>query len=101
MMLLAGTSRAVVPVPPGTPGLPRAAALAAGAGAAAAACPAALAAAPDEVAALLALSAEHPARNMPPPIRTLPIMRPATAPGLVRPDRARRRVKLRVFRMPL
>ena len=51
--------------------------------------------------ALLELAAEHPARNMPPPSRTLPIMRPTTTPCLVRPVRARRRVKLRVFSMPL
>jgi hypothetical protein len=46
---------------------------------------------PDELAALLALP-EHPARNIPPPIRTLPIMRPAATPCLV---------PLAVFRMPL
>ena len=51
--------------------------------------------------ALLELAAEHPARNMPPPSRTLPIVRPATTPCLVRPVRVRRRVKLRVFSMPL
>jgi len=54
---------------------------------AAAACPAAS----EELAALLELP-EHPARNMPPPSRTLLIMRPATTPCLV---------PLAVFRMPL
>src|SRR5438067_1972255 len=75
MMLLAGASRAVVPVPPWPPALPWAAALGAAALAgrsAAAGCPAAS----DELAALLALP-EQPARNMPPPSRTLPIVRPA------------------------
>jgi len=38
---------------------------------------------------------------MPPPSRTLPIVRPATTPCLVRPVRVRRRVKFRVFSMPL
>src|SRR5271165_1798492 len=106
MMLLAGASRAVVPVPPCPPGALLGAALAAGACAAAAAPPAAVLAAPyDELAllelALLELAAEHPARNMPPPSRTLPIVRPATTPCLVRPVRVQRRVKLRVFSMPL
>ena len=64
------------------------------AGAAAFACPAAFAAASDELATLFELPAEHPARNMPPPSRTLPIMRPAMAPCLVV-------VPLGVFRMPL
>jgi hypothetical protein len=54
---------------------------------AAAACPAAS----DELATLLE-PPEHPARNMPPPSRTLLIMRPATTPCLV---------PLAVFRMPL
>jgi len=99
MMLLAGASLAVVPVL-SAPGLLRAAALGAEpiAGAATApcptACPAAFAAAPDELATLFELPAEHPARNMPPPSRTLPIMRPAMAPCLVV-------VPLSVFRMPL
>jgi hypothetical protein len=94
MMLLAGASRAVVPVPPWPPALPWAADLGAradAAGPAAFASPAVFAAVPDELAALLALP-EHPARNIPPPIRTLPIMRPAATPCLV---------PLAVFRMPL
>jgi hypothetical protein len=92
MMLLAGASRAVVPVPPWPPALPWAADLGAGAaGTAAFAAPAAPPAASDELAALLELP-EHPARNMPPPSRTLPIMRPAMTPCLV---------PLGVFRMPL
>jgi hypothetical protein len=66
-------------------------------GAPAFACPAAFPAAPAAVpgalAALFELAAEHPARNMPPPSRTLPIMRPAMAPCLV--------VPLVLFRMPL
>jgi hypothetical protein len=72
---------------------PDAAALGGAAAAAAgpAACPSACPAASDELAALFEL-AEHPARNMPPPSRTLPIMRPATTPCLVFPG---------VFRMPL
>lgn len=99
MMLLPGTSRAVVPVLPGALAALRAASFGAipaalGTGAAATAWPAAL-------LALLGLAAEHPARNMPPPSRTLPIMRPAMAPGQVRPVRVPRRVKLRVFNMPL
>src|SRR5580704_9440395 len=104
MMLLAGASRAVVPVPPGAL---RAAALPAGAsaGAGTARPDAAAAAASDELAPLelapLELAAEHPARNMPPPSRTLPIVRPATTPCLVRPVRVWRRAKLRVFSMPL
>src|SRR5260370_34380947 len=101
MMLLAGPSRAVVPMLLANF---RPAPLAEGAAACAgtpSAWPAAvLASAPDELAALFEL-AEHPARNIPPPSRTLPIMRPATAPGLVRPLRVRRRDKLRVFSMPL
>jgi hypothetical protein len=105
-MLVAGASRAVVPVPP-PPELLREAPPAAGKAAAvgAAACPAAspavLAAESDELAAPLKLDAEQPARNMPPPSRTLPIIRPAVAPCLVRPDRSGRRVKLRVFSMPV
>jgi hypothetical protein len=59
-----------------------------------AACPAACPAVSDELATLFELPAEHPARNMPPPSRTLPIMRPAMAPCLVV-------VPLGVFRMPL
>jgi hypothetical protein len=55
---------------------------------AAAGCPAAC---PDELAPLLE-PPEHPARNMPPPSRTLLMMRPATTPCLV---------PLAVFRMPL
>jgi len=103
MMLLAGASLAVVPVPPLPPVLPKAepdasalgGAVAAAVGAAA--CPSAFPAASDEPAALFELAplfelAEHPARNMPPPSRTLPIMRPATTPCLVFPG---------VFRMPL
>ncbi len=82
MMLLAGPSRAVVPVL--LPADFRSALLAEGAAACAgtpSAWPAAvLASAPDELAALFELP-EHPARNIPPPSRTLPIMRPATAPG--------------------
>ena len=66
------------------------------AGAPAFACPAAFpaapAAVPDALATLFEPPAEHPARNMPPPSRTLPIMRPATTPCLVFPG---------VFRMPL
>jgi hypothetical protein len=90
MMLPAGASRAVVPVLPWPPALPWAADLGAGT---AAAVPAAFAppATSDELAALLELP-EHPARNMPPPSRTLPIMRPAMTPCLV---------PLGVFRMPL
>src|ERR1700686_623949 len=101
MMLLAGASPTGAPTPR-PPGLPRAAARgargrAAGA-AAAAASPLAGAAVPSaawpaELAALLDVLAEHPARNMPPPRRTLPIMRPATAPGRVRPGRVVRRVR--------
>jgi hypothetical protein len=101
MMLLAGASRAVVPVPPLPSVLPKAepdasalgGAVAADAAPAACApaCPSACRAASDELAALFEL-AEHPARNMPPPSRTLPIMRPATTPCLVFPG---------VFRMPL
>ena len=68
---------------PGAAALPGAVAAAAGR----ACCPAAS----DELAPLFEL-AEHPARNMPPPSRTLPIMRPATTPCLVFPG---------VFRMPL
>ena len=56
-----------------------------------AASPAVFAAVSDELAALVALP-EHPARNMPPPSRTLPIMRPAMTPCLV---------PLGVFRMPV
>src|SRR6266487_3774280 len=97
MMLLAGASRAVVPVPPRPPVLPKAEPDAAALGGAVAAAagpaarPSACPAASDELAALFEL-AEHPARNMPPPSRTLPIMRPATTPCLVFPG---------VFRMPL
>ena len=98
MMLPAGASRAVVPVVPWPPALPWAADLGAGAAAAGAAAfaypaapPAVFAAASDELAALLELP-EHPARNMPPPSRTLPIMRPTMTPCLV---------PLGVFRMPL
>src|SRR6266702_2894818 len=102
MMLLAGTSRAVVPALRLAPGLLRAAALGAWAisGVPAGACPAVPAAAADELAELSEL-AEHPARNMPPPSRTLPIMTPAMTPGRVRPDRVARRVRLPVFSMPL
>jgi hypothetical protein len=52
------------------------------------------------LAAPLEPDAEQPAMNMPPPSRTLPIIRPARAPGPVRPGR-RGRVKLRVFSMPV
>ena len=73
-------------------------ALALGAGAIAGApafgCPAACAAASDELAPLFELPAEHPARNIPPPSRTLPIMRPAMTPCPVV-------VPLGVFCMPL
>jgi hypothetical protein len=107
MMLLAGASRTVVPVsawpPTALRAAPLPAAAAEAAGAAATAWPAGPDsdfAAPDELA-LLELAAEHPARNMPPPSRTLPIMRSAMAPCLVRPVRVWRRVKLRVFSMPL
>src|SRR6516165_8972220 len=106
MMLAAGTRRAVVAAPRRAPGLLRAAPLAVGAIAGPAkapcpaGCPAAWAAVPDEVAELLALE-EHPVTSVPPPSRTPPIMRPATAPRLVRPGRARRRVELCVFSMPL
>jgi len=54
-----------------------------------------------ELAELLELPAEHPARNMPPPSTTLPSMKPAVVPRPVRPVRVRRRAKLRVFSMPL
>ena len=60
-------------------------------GAAAAAAGPACPAASDGLAPLFEL-AEHPVRNMPPPSRTLPIMRPATTPCLLFPG---------VFRMPL
>jgi hypothetical protein len=106
MMLLAGASRTVVPVSAWPPAalraapLPAGAAVAAGAATAWPAGPDCDVAAPDELA-LLELAAEHPARNMPPPSRTLPIMRSAMAPCLVRPVRVGRRVKLRVFSMPL
>src|SRR5581483_2286238 len=111
MMLLAGASRAVVPVPG-----PLAAPDAAARGAAPAA-PAPLAAAPSaaaappagaaaELEAPLELPAEHPARNMAPPSRTLPvsrpaIVRPATVPGRGGPDRVPRRAGFRVFSMPM
>jgi hypothetical protein len=49
-----------------------------------------------ELAELLELPAEHPARNMP-----APSMKATMAVGPVRPVRARRRAKLRVFIMPL
>src|SRR5260370_40355826 len=104
MMLLPGASRAVVPVLPWPAAAFCGALLAEGAASCAgtaAAWPAAvLDSARDELAALFEL-AEHPARNIPPPSRTLPIMRPATAPGLVRPLRVRRRGKLRFFSLPL
>src|SRR6185437_15971700 len=116
MMLLAGASRAVVPAPWALPALD-AAALGAAPAAAAPSAPAPLAAAPlagaascagtaTELAAPLELPAEQPARNMPPPSRTLPvsrpaIVRPATAPGRVRPDRVPRRARFRVFSMPV
>ena len=93
MMLLAGASLAVVPVPPCASGRPAMDPGAACAGAAAFAFPAAPAATPDELATLFELPVEHPARNMPPPSKTLPIMRPAMAPCLV--------VPLVLFRMPL
>ena len=108
MMLLAAASLAVVPVPPWPPGALRAAALAdrGQRGLPAATAPAAvLARLWDEAALLelapLELAAEHPARNMPPPSRTPPIVTPAATPCLVGPVRVRRRVKLRVFSMPL
>ena len=108
MMSLAGASRALVPVVPGDPaadlsaGALPAAALLSGAPAAAAAPPATdCAETPDEVAAELALLPEHPARSRPPPSNALPIARAATAWYLVCPLRARRRVKPRVFSMPL
>src|SRR5215831_5335037 len=103
-MLAAGASRAVVPVPPPPELLreaPPPACAAVGAAAGTAASPAVLAAESDELAAPLEPDAEQPARNMPPPSRTLPITRPAMAPCLVRPDRSGRRVKLRVFSMPV
>src|SRR5581483_10214731 len=100
MMLLAGASRAVVPVP-GPLAAPDAAAR--GAASAAAAPPAGAAA---ELEAPLELPAEHPARNMAPPSRTLPvsrpaIVRPATVPGRGGPDRVPRRAGFRVFSMPM
>jgi hypothetical protein len=55
---------------------------------------------PDELAVLLVAPAEHPARNIPPPSKALPTMRPTMAPYLVRAVRVRR-VKLRVFSMPV
>ena len=91
MMLPAGASRAVVPVLPWPPALPWAADLGAGTAAAGAAAVRLPRPRSDELAALLELP-EHPARNMPPPSRTLPIMRPAMTPCLV---------PLGVFRMPL
>src|SRR3954470_607933 len=110
MMLLAGASRTVVAAS-WPPGLPWSAALGAEAialgaeaialGAEAASPLAGAAAFAAELAAPLEVPAEHPARNKPPPSRTLPIMRPATAPGLVRPGRVVRRVRFRVFSMPL
>jgi hypothetical protein len=54
-----------------------------------------------ELAELLELPAEHPARNMPPPSMKPPTVRPAMALHRVRPVRVRRRAKLRVFSMPL
>jgi hypothetical protein len=56
--------------------------------------------APDELAALLVAPGEHPTRNIPPPSKALPTMRPTMAPYLVRPVRMRR-VKLDVFSMPV
>src|SRR3954470_1109407 len=103
MMLLAGASRTVVAAS-WPPGLPWSAALGAEAialGAEAASPLAGAAAFAAELAAPLEVPPEHPARNKPPPSRTLPIMRPATAPGLVRPGRVVRRVRFRVFSMPL
>ncbi len=101
MMLLPGTSRAVVPVLPGAVNALRAAPFGASAAALGTGAATALPAAPGALLALLEVAAEHPARNMPPPSRTLPIVRPAMAPCLVRPVRVPRRVKLPVFDMPL
>jgi hypothetical protein len=103
-MSLAGASLAVVPVPADgwAAPLPKLAALAwppMGAGAATG--PEAAFASPAELAELLELPAEHPARNVPPASMTLPIMRPAMAPCRVRPVRVRPRAKLPVFSMPL
>src|SRR5450631_2063442 len=107
MMLLAGASRTVAAAswPPGLAWAAARGAEAAAEGTAAPASPLAgtavpAAAWPAELAALLEVPAEHPARNMPPPRRTLPIMRPATVPGRVRPGRVVRRVRFRVFSMP-
>src|SRR4051794_36150005 len=101
MMLLAGASRTVVAAswPAGLPGAATLGAEAIALGAPAAsplAAPAAFTGSAAEPAAPLEVPAEHPARNMPPPSSTVPIMRPATAPGLVRPGRVARRVRVRV-----
>jgi hypothetical protein len=53
-----------------------------------------------DAAELLALLAEHPARNEPPPSMTAPMARPAT-PNDARLVLADRRFKPRVFSMPL
>jgi hypothetical protein len=103
MMSPAGASRAVVPVLPGWP--PEefcpAAPAAAATGAGKASLPAAdRADVPDALDAELELP-EHPARNIPPPRMALPIARAATAWYLVCPARAPRRVRPRVFSMPL
>ena len=112
MTLLAGASRAVVPVPFCESELSpaeaaRAAVPLAGIGAAAFSDPE-FADRPEltevpELAELLELPAEHPARNMPPASMTPPMVKPAMAPRRVRPVRVpgRGRAKLRVFSMSL